>query len=472
LRTRPQSFADDGPERATDALDDLKEELGEEARGLLDKASLWRSEDGIPPFLQDLVSLKKRLLVRFTAPPVFRVEKQNDEIIALAEDAIKKIRIAGFSAKDAKSAALAEFLAELESNPNGMIDAVSDYSFAYAATCQKSASEQMKKIKGITGANANKKIEYEFVVVDEAARVSPRDLMVAMAQGKRIILVGDHRQLPHIIDEEVARQMEAGETGEEESEWLKKSMFQYFFIERLKQLEQKDNITRRVTLDTQYRMHPLLGNFISRNFYEKSKPSTIIQSVRRDESDFAHNLPDTENKPVIWLDVPAALDKSRLSGTSWTRLLEAVAIVRKLKAWMNSEEGERLTFGVISFYKAQAELIKKKFGKIPDDDKKLRIGTVDSFQGKEFDIVFLSMVRTIPQNWRPHTDDKKKQARSLFGHLCLCNRLNVSMSRQKKLLVVAGDSESLKNDLAAEFIPGLVDFFSLCRIKGKVIPCR
>ncbi len=48
-------------------------------------------------------------------------------------------------------------------------------------------------------------MEYEFVIVDEAARVSPRDLMVPMAQGKRIILVGDHRQLPHIVDDDVAR---------------------------------------------------------------------------------------------------------------------------------------------------------------------------------------------------------------------------------------------------------------------------
>jgi hypothetical protein len=470
LRVRPQSFADDGPERAADALDDLKDVLEQSERDLIEQASLWRNGGGIPPFLHDLASLKKRLLVRFTAPPVFRVEKQIDEIIALADEAVKKIRVAGYSAKDAKSAALSEFLAELESNPRGMIDAVSEYSFAYAATCQQSVNKRMQKLKGITGDNPGQKLEYEFVIVDEAARVSPRDLMVAMAQGKRIILVGDHRQLPHIIDDEVARQMEEGETGVEEADWLKKSMFQYLFLERLKALEEKDGLTRRVTLDTQYRMHPLLGNFISRNFYEQCKPSTIILSVR-DEREFAHNLPETGNSPAIWLDVPAELGRNTHSGTSWTRYIEAVAIARQLKSWMSSEAGKKLSFGIISFYKAQAELIKEQLGKITDDEKKLRIGTVDSFQGKEFDVVFLSMVRTIPQNWRSHVDEKKKEARTLFGHLCLCTRLNVSMSRQKKLLVVAGDSELLKDDLAAEFIPGLVEFFNLCRTKGKVLPC-
>jgi superfamily I DNA/RNA helicase len=471
LRIRPVSFADDGPERATDALDDLKDVLEENEHDLIDKASLWRTEDGIPPFLNDLAVLKKKLLIRFTAPPVFRVEKKNDEIIALAEESIKKIRVAGFSAKDAKSAALAEFLVELESNPYGMIDAVSDYSFAFAATCQQSVNRQMQRQKGITGDNADQKMEYEFVIVDEAARVSPRDLMIPMAQGKRIILVGDHRQLPHIVDDEVARQMEEGEAGEEESEWLKKSMFQYLFSERLKALEQKDKWPRRVTLEKQYRMHPLLGDFISRNFYERFDPSEKFGSVRP-ESDFVHNLPDTENKPAIWLDVPAAIGKHQRSGTSWTRPAEAAAIARQLQAWMNSKEGESLSFGVISFYKAQAELIKKHLGKITDDGRRLRIGTVDSFQGMEFDVVFLSMVRTMRQNWKPRTDEAEKQARSLFGHLCLYNRLNVSMSRQKRLLAVAGDSELLQNDLAAEFIPGLVDFFNLCRTEGRVLPCR
>lgn len=473
LRIRPESFADDGPERATDALDDLNAVLEKNDRDLLDKASLWCSEDGSPPFLKELAALKKVLLARFTAPPVFRVEKQNDEVVALVEVAIKRIKTVGHSTKDAKSAALAEFLAELESNPYGMMDAVSDYSFAFAATCQQSVNRGMQIQKGIIGPDVDqnqKQMEYEYVIVDEAARVSPRDLMVPMAQGKRIILVGDHRQLPHIIDDEVARQMEAGETGQEEADWLEKSMFQYLFSTRLKTLEESDGITRRVTLDKQYRMHPLLGDFISRNFYESFDPSERFGSGRP-ASDFAHNLTDTDGKSAVWMDVPAKKGKHQSSGTSWTRPAEATAIARQLQEWMSSDAGKDLSFGVISFYKAQAELIKKQLGAITDDDKKLRIGTVDSFQGMEFDVVFLSMVRTLPQNWKPKDDDREKQARTLFGHICLYNRLNVSMSRQKKLLVVAGDSDLLQSTLAAEFVPGLVDFHKLCQEQGVMLQC-
>jgi len=166
VRHRSEGFADDGPERAADALADLENVLEEDERALLDRASRWCAQDGVPPFLNDLAAIKKRLLIRLTAPPVFRVEKQNDEIIALAEAALKKIRVVGVSAKDAKSAALAEFLAELEGNPYGMIDAVSDYSFAFAATCQQSVNEGMRIQKVGRNESDDVKMEYEYVIVD------------------------------------------------------------------------------------------------------------------------------------------------------------------------------------------------------------------------------------------------------------------------------------------------------------------
>lgn len=481
LRSRREAFADDGPERATDALDDLSDLLEADERALLDKASLWSKEDGPPPFLEDLTALKKNLLIRLTAPPVFRVEKHNEELVALAEKAIAQIRVSGFSTKDRRSATLAEFLAELEANPYGMIDAVSDYSFAFAATCQQSVNRQMQRQKGITGGKPDHKLEYEYVIVDEAARVSPRDLMIPMAQGKRIILVGDHRQLPHIVDETVIKELSEQEeedliAKESEAErnsknWSTISLFEHLFVNRMQELEKQDGIPRRVTLDRQFRMHPLLGDFVSRNFYERFDPSERFNSGKG-EGAFAHHLRETENRPAAWLDVPSAIGRQQRCGSSWTRSAEATAIARQLQAWMNSEEGKDLSYGVISFYKAQAELIKGQLSKIANNGRKLRIGTVDAFQGMEFDVVFLSMVRTMPSGWQPRSDDKEKQARALFGHLCLYNRLNVSMSRQKRLLVVAGDPSLVKCQLAAEFIPGLVDFLKLCRTEGRVLACR
>ena len=406
LRVRTETFADDGPERATDALDDLRELLDEGERALLDAASLWRREDGEPRFLNELEKLRKELLLRLTAPAIFRVETHNDEVIALAEQAINRIRDAGLSSKDRRTAALAEFLSELESNLNGRRDAISDYSFAFAATCQQSVNRLMQKQKGVTGDNPDQQIEYEYVIVDEAARVSPRDLMIPMAQGKRIILVGDHRQLPHLVDEDVIERLGENNAEEllsreatverDEKSWSKISMFEHMFVERLPMLEKLDGITRRVTLDTQYRMHPLLGDFISRNFYERFDDEERFGSGRP-ASDFSHDLPNTDGKAAIWLDVPASKGKHQSSGTSWTRPAEAIAIAHQLKDWMKSDAGKDLSFGVISFYKAQAELIRRQLGSITDDGRKLRIGTVDSFQGMEFDVVILSMVRTTPE---------------------------------------------------------------------------
>lgn len=464
IRTRPESFADDGPERAEDALVDLEGRLDQRQTALLERAVSWSADRGIPPFLDDLTQLKRMLLVELTAPPVFKIEKHLDEVLGLADKAIERVKRNGIAAKDKKSAALAEFLAELENNPFGMVDAVSGFSFAFSATVQQSVNREMQKRKGITDASGDDSLEYEYVIVDEAARVSPRDLMIPMSQGKRIILVGDHRQLPHIIDEEVAKRMEEGEDDTDENEWLKKSMFQYLFSERLKALEEADGITRRVTLDKQFRMHPELGSFISRNFYESFDRRERFDSGLP-ASVFAHNLPGSDNKPAMWLSVPADRRPAKRLGTSWIRQPEIDEICRQLSEWIASEEGAGLTYGVISFYKAQADLIrrelKRQLGAVADDDKKIRVGTVDSFQGMEFDVVFLSVVRTVPSNWAPRDQDPARQAQSLFGHLCLYNRLNVSMSRQKKLLVAVGDPSLVEHELASGFIPGLVDFYRL-----------
>lgn len=470
IRTRPESFKDDGPNRAEDALVDLDGILSPQHTALLELACEGWHGTADPPFLAELAELKRALLGALTTPMDFRVEKHNDDVIDLAETALERIAKRGMSATDKRTAALARLLADLENNPQGMVNAVSQYSYAFAATAQQSVNKQMQRRKGLAVEESNAGLEYEYVVIDEAARVSPRDLMIPMAQGKKIILVGDHRQLPHIIDEEVARLMEAGEEHSSESEWLKRSMFQYLFSERLRTLEERDGITRRVTLDRQFRMHPVLGDFVSRNFYERFDRTEAFGSDLPPD-DFAHDLPGTGGRPAMWIDVPISDGASKRLGTSWTRPAEVRAIAHQLGDWLDTPEGRELSFGVISFYKAQADLIRQELGRRLRSDgsngRRLRIGTVDSFQGMEFDVVFLSVVRTVPKSWTPKDDDRARQARQLFGHLGLYNRLNVAMSRQRRLLVAVGDSALVRNELASEFIPGLVDFHLLALNEAK-----
>jgi len=136
--------------------------------------------------------------------------------------------------------------------------------------------------------------------------------------------------------------------------------------------------------------------------------------------------------------------------------------VRQLEQWIQSPEGQDLTYGIISFYKAQEDelraTLERRLGQGVIDDRRIRVGTVDRFQGMEFDVVFLSIVRTARPSNRSNSTNRADEAMSVFGHLCLSNRLNVSMSRQKRLLVAVGDSALVAHPLATEFIPGLVEF--------------
>ena len=156
--------------------------------------------------------------------------------------------------------------------------AVERYSVVLAATCQQAVGRRMATAKlgeyyqnleremGETAAFES--VAFETVVVDEAARASPPDLLIPMSLAKtRIILVGDHRQLPHMLEPEIEKEME-GEESEFPQEILKQSLFERLFKE-MQLREKNDGIKRTVTLDVQFRMHPILGAFISNNFYKQ-----------------------------------------------------------------------------------------------------------------------------------------------------------------------------------------------------------
>ncbi len=98
-------------------------------------------------------------------------------------------------------------------------------------------------------------------------------------------------------------------------------------------------------------------------------------------------------------------------------------------------------------------------------DERLRVGTVDAFQGKEFDVVFLSIVRAtdvvVPD--QKVGDERERMLNGKYGHLRLANRLNVAMSRQRKLLVAVGDKRMAESAESKEAVPALCEFLKLCR---------
>jgi superfamily I DNA and/or RNA helicase len=308
---------------------------------------------------------------------------------------------------------------------------------------------------------------------------------------KRIILVGDHRQLPHLIDEEVARALEEDDSDASNVnvDFVKKSMFEYLF-RRLKKLEKKDGIKRTITLDAQYRMHPLLGDFVSKNFYEKYGEGFRSPLP---EKNFEQKLRGIDGMAAVWIDVPHSDGKEEKVGTSRKRTSEAEKIAEYINEWINAEEGIGLSFGVISFYKAQIFAVYealKQYGiteraqdgtwQLTQDyrffesgKERLRIGTVDAFQGMEFDVVFLSMVRSRDikqlENWIKKENDYARIKRNTFGHLMSENRLCVSMSRQKRALVMVGDSGLVNTQIAIDAVPAIKKFYDLCKEHGVIL---
>lgn len=480
LRCTPTSFADDGPRTAGAAMATLSNDLNDSSRQLLERSSNWLSRE-VPPFLDELSRLRQRLLTDYVPPPriaaVPHVRRDVAGMLSRVRDDLESHFRRSRSAPDVASA---EFLDQLENNPEAVRTAIIAYTPVYAATCQQAASYRIADAKG--GAN----IEYDTVLVDEAARSNPLDLFIPMVQARRrVILVGDHRQLPHIIDTAIQRELETnlasdGETAAAKTtRAIEESLFERLF-RQLQTREQRDRVRRTVTLDKQYRMHPRLGHFVSEQFY----PSHEQFGSGLPAADFAHDLPKYTNCYAAWVNVPFERGRER-SGQSKSRPIEAEVIARELKYLIDSEAARHLTFGVITFYSAQVPVLGKHLTavglmtpldrgryriaeayrdlRLPDGKvvERLRVGTVDAFQGKEFDVVLLSMVRS-----NQDRDETEKDRRSKYGHLMSPNRLCVSMSRQKCLLIVFGDEAMLSAPHAAEAIKPLVAFLEFSRLEG------
>lgn len=486
LRTEAAAFSDDGPANAYKAIRRL-ERLGEgdtlklhgsslltaDVRSCLERAASFDPEVAVDEtLLADLESVRNTLIDRLcpsdagAAFPSVHVDVEcmvNRVIDALTE----RVRETAPGA----DIAIAEWLADLENDPAGIRDTMRHYSVVLAATCQQSVSRSMADAKG------GDDTVFRTVIIDEAARSNPLDLLIPMACAeRRIVLVGDHRQLPHLLEPDVEREIEQSTQTETRSA-LRQSLFEKLFTE-LRERERQDGVRRTVTLNTQYRMHPLLGQFVSEQFYA---PHGEGFDSGCGEEEFAHDVAlnggvSLAGKVAAWIDVPNARGGER-PGRSKQRPVEAYQVVREAHAVVTGHA--EFSVGVITFYAAQRDIILKEMSVAgidltePDDDggyrvrdnwrrtrdgrERLRIGTVDAFQGKEFDIVFLSLTRS---NDIPIKDESTRRRR--YGFLLLENRLCVAMSRQQRLLVIVGDSAMATDPETESPVPALGAFRKLC----------
>lgn len=275
---------------------------------------------------------------------------------------------------------------------------------------------------------------YDWVIVDEAARSISSELAIAMQSGTRILLVGDHKQLPPLYSEEhknaLARRLGIHKRGEELDQVLGSDFERVFLSEYGKQT--------CAILKTQYRMAPAIGDLVSACFYDN-----ILENGKTNDDvpNIYFELPEKLKASVTWLDIsylPNAYHEQAKNGSLSNRA-EADEIIKVLESFanddtfMNSEAVQTClnkneqAIGVICMYGEQKKLIRKKFNEKNwnDDFRRLvKIDSVDSYQGKENRVIILSLSR----------HDKTHST----GFLHLPNRINVALSRAMDKLIIVG----------------------------------
>lgn len=272
---------------------------------------------------------------------------------------------------------------------------------------------------GITNLSSYAELKFDWVIVDEAGRATPPEILVPMGMGKKVVLVGDHKQLPPVVDDslEDAELKKLFITKKD----LEKSLFTY--------LEERLDLHCKSTLNEQYRMNPVIGQLISELFYDNK----LISKTKLEDKLIP--LKVFNNKSLIWLSTcsKSDCDEERIRrGQYYTyrNNCEATIIFNyliKIEDELKKLEVQK-EVAIIAGYRAQRDLLnriyeskyKAKFSNIS-----IEINTVDAFQGREADIVFYSVVRS----------NKKGE----LGFLSDVRRLNVAFSRARELLVVVGN---------------------------------
>ncbi|MHC5935639.1 translation initiation factor IF-2 N-terminal domain-containing protein [Nostoc sp.] len=263
---------------------------------------------------------------------------------------------------------------------------------------------------------------FDVVIIDEVSKCTPPELLIPALKGKKLVMVGDHRQLPPMLDtstlEEVAQRI--GNTREE-LQFLEESLFK-------SQFESADESIKQM-LTTQYRMHPFIMGAINQ-FYDGKLESGILEP----DTKRAHHLANEiiqESQHLIWVKTPIENQfLEQRNRTSYFNTQEIDAIERLCQqfeiTWASKvANGEpKKEIAVITFYGAQLRKIDERLQSELFPSLEIRTGTVDRFQGMERPVVIVSMVRN---NSKGDVGFAKKP-----------ERVNVAFSRAQELLIIVG----------------------------------
>jgi len=273
----------------------------------------------------------------------------------------------------------------------------------YFATCATAATS------AITDMN------FDIVILDEANKARPDEALPALRLGRALALVGDHKQLPPVEDDALYSIVEI-DPGLEDL--VNRSLFEQCWDGGLPE-------AARCLLTIQHRMHPDIASYVSVASYdgqlEDAPEVQAYQYVTRKPFPVALHFVDTEGMRG---------GRERRGPGGALRNEAEVRIAAQVVRLLDERCPRELSMAVIAMYAEQVERLRQALGR-RKFKRSVKIDTVDSFEGREEDIVVISLVRS--------------NERGRIGFLRVPNRLNVAISRAKRLVACIGDSATLRS---------------------------
>lgn len=252
--------------------------------------------------------------------------------------------------------------------------------------------------------------EFDVAVIDEATQATEPSCLIPIVRANKLIMAGDHKQLPPTI-----LNQEAKEKG------LEKTLFE-------RMLEIYGYGIKKV-LRTQYRMNTDIMDFPCKKFYDcqleaAEGVANHKLSLRLEDLDPLWRELCYPDNPIVFVDTKGIYEEKVAAGSTSKYNPGEASIIQNVVKKMTELGINPQSIGVISPYDDQVDHLSKNI-----KYEGLEIKTVDGFQGREKDVILLSLVRS------NHRGD--------IGFLKDLRRLNVSITRPRKKLVIVGDRKTL-----------------------------
>jgi superfamily I DNA and/or RNA helicase len=251
--------------------------------------------------------------------------------------------------------------------------------------------------------------QFDLVVIDEACQCTEASVWQAILRADRIVMAGDHCQLPPTVLSDQAA-----------AEGMRDSMM-HRLIER-----EGQSIYRRLTV--QYRMHEAIMDFSSQEFYEGTLIADVsVATHTLDQLPGVASTPLTD-QPLMFVDTAGANLDERIEedGESKYNPGEGKLIVQFVEELLEAGV-DREQIAIIAPYAAQSRWLRNRSAL-----RDIEIDTVDGFQGREKDVVLITLTRS--------------NERGEIGFLSDTRRSNVALTRARRKLIVVGDSATLGVD--------------------------